>query len=236
MRLTVKQSGSYIVGALLCCLATSLHLLAQEQAIKKQSQTSLASEPLNEDGFKPLFDGKSFEGWEGNMKFFRIESSAIVAGNLSEKIPNNEFLCTKERYENFELRLDAKLIGQGDNAGVQFRSQRIPNHHEVIGYQCDIGLMGKDRSIWGALYDESRRKKFMAEAPEDSLKWINKDDWNQIRIIASGSKIEIYVNGHRTVSFTEQEKDIAATGMIGLQIHSGPPAEAWYRNIRLKPL
>ncbi len=60
----------------------------------------------------------------------------------------------------FELRLQAKLVGDGKNAGIQFRSQRIPNHHEVIGYQCDMGEMG-NRSIWGSIYDESRRKKFI---------------------------------------------------------------------------
>ncbi|MFO0939376.1 MAG: DUF1080 domain-containing protein [Pirellulales bacterium] len=221
--------------AMICLFSTGAQLLNAQQAATG-TQPPVVSAPLDETGFKPLFDGKSFDGWEGNMKFFRIEDSAIVAGNLKEKIPNNEFLCTEQKYENFELRLDAKLIGQGDNAGVQFRSERIPNHHEVIGYQCDIGLMGKDRSIWGALYDESRRKKFLAETPVDSIKQVNQGEWNNLRIIAKGDNIQIYVNGTKTVDYKEQDLDIAKTGIIGLQIHSGPPAEAWYRNVRIKPL
>lgn len=222
-------------GVMICLLgAGARNLVAQQPSTKLQP--SATSAPLDEAGFKPLFDGKSFDGWEGNMKFFRIEDSAIVAGNLKEKIPNNEFLCTKQKYENFELRLDAKLIGQGDNAGVQFRSERIPNHHEVIGYQCDIGLVGKDRSIWGALYDESRRKKFLAEPSADSIKQVNQGEWNNLRIIAKDNHIQIYVNGTKTVDYTEQEKDIAKSGIIGLQIHSGQPAEAWYRNVRIKVL
>ena len=222
--------------AILSCQFVILPSWLRAQNASEKTQPTKASAPLDEAGFKPLFDGKSFDGWEGNMKFFRIEDSAIVAGNLREKIPNNEFLCTKQKYENFELRLDAKLIGQGDNAGVQFRSERIPNHHEVIGYQCDIGLVGKDRSIWGALYDESRRKKFLAEPPADSIKQVNQGEWNNLRIIAKDKSIQIYVNGTKTVDYTEQEKEIAKTGIIGLQIHSGPPAEAWYRNIRIKAL
>ena len=103
-----------------------------------------------ESGFKPLFDGKSFAGWEGNLDVFRIEGGAIIAGNLKKPIPRNEFLCTKKSYGDFELRLKAKLVGAGNNAGVQFRSKRIPNHHEVIGYQCDMGdAFGG--SVWGAL-------------------------------------------------------------------------------------
>ncbi len=212
--------------------------IAQTESGKTQTSTAAAASNAAQDetGFKPLFDGKTLEGWEGNLQYFRVESGAIVAGNLKNKIPNNEFLCSKERYANFELRLDAKLIGEGDNAGVQFRSERIPNHHEVIGYQCDIGMVGKDRSIWGALYDESRRKKFMADTPADSLKIIKKEDWNAIRVVAKDNKIQIFVNGQQMVDYTEQDKDIAATGIIGLQIHSGPPAEAWYRNVRIKLL
>jgi hypothetical protein len=92
----------------------------------------------NDEDFTPLFDGKTFEGWEGNMQMFRIEDGAIVAGNLKSAIPRNEFLATKKDYGDFELRLKAKLTGEGDNAGIQIRSRRIPDHHEMIGYQCDI--------------------------------------------------------------------------------------------------
>ena len=97
--------------------------------------------PDLEEGFVSLFDGKTLAGWEGDTKTFRVENGAILAGSLQDPIPRNEFLCTTRRYENFELRFEAKLVGPGKNAGVQFRSERIPNHHEVIGYQCDIGVM-----------------------------------------------------------------------------------------------
>ena len=93
----------------------------------------------DEQDFKSLFDGKTFDGWEGNLDIFRIEQKAIVGGTLDARIPHNEFLCTKKEYGDFELRLSAKLAGQGNNAGIQFRSKRIPDHHEVIGYQCDMG-------------------------------------------------------------------------------------------------
>lgn len=199
------------------------------QAIAVQPATT-------EEGFKSLFDGATLSGWEGNLDYFRVQDGAIVAGTLKEKIPNNEFLCTKEKFRDFELRLQAKLIGQGHNAGVQFRSQRIPNHHEVSGYQCDIGLIGTDRSIWGALYDESRRKKFLAEPPPNSFGSIKHQEWNNLRIVAQGSKIEIFVNDQRMTEYDEKESEIERDGIIGLQIHSGPPTEAWYRHIRIKSL
>ena len=182
-----------------------------------------------------LFDGKTTKGWEGNMKWFRVQDGAVVAGTLKEKIPHNEFLCTEKEYGDFELRLEAKLTGQGTNAGVQFRSKRIPNDTELIGYQADIGTM-KDRSIWGALYDESRRRKFLQDNAEVSTAATKKDDWNELRIVCKGHRIQIFVNGKQTVDYTEKEDGIPQTGIIGLQIHSGPPTECWYRNIQIRSL
>ena len=81
-----------------------------------------ADGPKLEEGFKPLFDGKSFEGWEGNRQVFQIRDGAIVGGSLQEKVVRNEFLTAKKRYGDFELRLQFKLLGKGANAGVQLRS------------------------------------------------------------------------------------------------------------------
>ena len=103
-----------------------------------------------------IFNGKTLDGWEGNLKIFRVQDGAIVGGSMNEKVVRNEFLCTTRPYGDFELRLKFKLLGQGANAGVQFCTKRIPNHHEVAGYQADMG-----DGWWGALYDESRRKKIL---------------------------------------------------------------------------
>ncbi len=175
-------------------------------------------------------------GWEGNSEYFRMENDAIVAGNLNTAIPNNEFLCTEKSYKNFEIKLQAKLTGEGQNAGIQFRSKRIPDHFEVIGYQCDMGRAG-DQSIWGALYDESRRREFLVLPPSDSIRKVLKEnDWNQFIIRAEGPRIQIWLNGFQTVDYVEQVKDIDEEGIICLQIHSGPPAEAWYKDIEIKEL
>ena len=188
-----------------------------------------------EVGFVSLFDGKSLAGWEGNLKVFRVADGAIVAGSQAEPIANNEFLCTEKEYGDFELRLKAKLVGLGDNAGIQFRSARLPDHHEAIGYQCDMGSAW-GRKIWGALYDESRRNKMLAEgAPDEIKKACQENDWNEFVIRCEGNHIQIWLNGLQTVDYTEEE-DVAKKGIIGLQIHGGKPAEASYKDIRIKEL
>jgi len=186
----------------------------------------------DEGGFTPLFDGKSFDGWEGNLEAFRIEDGAIVGGTIEEKVPRNEFLTTEEQYSDFELRLKFLLKGQGANAGVQIRSRRMPGHHEMIGYQADLG-----DGWWGCLYDESRRRKVLAGPPKNERgQGIDRDGFNDYRIRCEGRRIQLWINGRQTVDYTEPDESIEQTGLIGLQIHGGPPTEAWYKDIRIKEL
>lgn len=179
-----------------------------------------------------LFDGESFDGWEGPLESFRIEDSAIVAGNLNAPIPKNQFLSTKETFGDFELRFKFKMIGEKVNAGVQFRTKRIPNHHEVIGYQADMG-----GNYWGALYDEQRRKKVLAGPDlEKVMEVVNHQDWNEYVVRAEGDHIQLWLNGMKTVDYIEEDGTVERSGIIALQVHSGGPMEAWYKDIRLMRL
>ena len=189
-----------------------------------------------EEGFRSLFNGKTLAGWEGDTNTFSVKEGAIHGGSLEKKVPRNEFLCSEETFTNFELRLEARLQGEGKNAGIQFRSSRIQNHHEVIGYQCDMGEM-PGRSIWGSLYDESRRRTMLQHGDAEKLKeTVKTDEFNAITIRCEGARIQIWVNDLQTVDYTEKEADIARSGIIGLQIHGGAPALASYRHIRIKVL
>lgn len=208
--------------------------LLSASAIESSLQRLRAEE--REAGFKPLFDGKTFDGWEGDLKTFRIEDGAIVGGTMKERIPRNEFLCTKQEFGDFELRLQAKLAGDGANAGVQFRTKRIPNHHEVIGYQCDMGHM-EGRCIWGSLYDESRRKKFLIHGDKDKVeKAFKPGEWNDFVVRCEGPRVQIWLNGVPTIDYKEDDEKVERTGVIAVQIHGGPPSEASYRKIRIKQL
>jgi len=187
------------------------------------------------DDYRTLFDGQSLAGWEGNFEVFRVQDGAIVGGSLENPLEHNEFLCTQREFADFELHLKAKLIGGVKrNAGIQFRSRRMPNHYEVIGYQADMGgLPGK--LIWGCLYDESRRSEYLARPPQEKILGVLKfEDWNEYVIRCQGKRVQLSVNGVELVDYTEKDDSLEQTGIIGLQIHSGPPAEAWYKDIRIK--
>ena len=185
-----------------------------------------------DDGFTPLLTNSSFEGWEGPLESFRFEDGAVVGGTLEKPIPKNQFLSTKKSYADFELRVEFRLVGENVNAGVQIRSRRIPDHHEMIGYQADLG-----QSYWGFLYDESRRRRFLAQADVDALNEVlDRDGWNEYRIRCEGPRIRLWINDLLTADWTETDPSVELEGAIALQIHSGPPSEAWYRNVRVREL
>ena len=216
------------VSVLIVCVAVFAILLTR--------MCFVAAAPLedkkSDDGFLTLFDGKSLKGWDGDSKVFRIDEMAIIGGQLKEKIPHNFFLSTQDEYADFELQLEFRLIGEATNAGVQLRSKRIPDHHEMIGYQADLG-----QDYWGALYDESRRNKVMASPDKDKLaKVLKPGEWNKYRILCEGRHIQLWINDFQTVDYTETDETIGQSGLIAVQIHGGPPGEAHYRNIRIRKI
>lgn len=231
-RLKVLRMKHLVI--VLFVLAAGLGTLAADETVKKASP------------WTSLFDGRSLKGWEGDLRWFRVEDGVIKAGSLEQSIPHNQFLCTSDAFGDFELRLEVKITPPKTNAGIQFRSLRIPGHHEVLGYQADAG-----GPLWGDLYDESRDRKTLAGADREALaKVLKPDGWNEYVIRCQGSRVQLWLNGLKTVDYTEQRpypqrqagtithgaKILPPQGIVGLQIHGGPPGEAWYKGIRIKKL
>ncbi|MSU41432.1 MAG: DUF1080 domain-containing protein, partial [Pedosphaera sp.] len=84
---------------------------------------------------------------------------------------------------------------------------------------------------------ESRRNRVLAKADAAVIeKIIKRDDWNRYEIRCEGKRVRLSINGTQTVDYTESEEKIAQHGIIAVQIHGGPPSEAWYRKITLEEL
>ncbi|MFM9954291.1 MAG: DUF1080 domain-containing protein, partial [Opitutaceae bacterium] len=185
----------------------------------------------------PLSDGKTFTGWEGNTTTqWRIEDGAFTAGSLERKQPHNDYLATIKEFGDFELTLKWKLEGTEGfvNGGVQFRSKRAPKGREVIGFQADLGA-GHD----GSLYEMGgRRRKTLVRPSDEVFEKARKPlgEWNDYRIRAEGSRIQIWLNGVQTVDYTETDPAIATAGIIALQIHGNSTAVVRYKDIAITEL
>lgn len=184
-----------------------------------------------------LFDGRTFRGWEGDTNgTWQIRDGALVGGSLSKRVPHNEFICTQRAFTNFVLHVSFRLLGTNGfvNGGVQVRSKHIAKPvYELSGYQVDMG----DPEWWGSLYDESRRDKVMAKSNMAEVnKVLKRQDWNEYLISCEGKRIRAWLNGLLTVDYLEPDDTIPQDGIIGLQIHGGGIAEAWYKNITIVEL
>ena len=184
----------------------------------------------------PIFDGRTLTGWEGDTtSTWRVVDGCIEAGSLERNQPRNEFLAWREELANFDLTLRWKVEGTKGfvNGGVQLRSRRVPSHHEMVGYQADLGA-GYD----GGLYDESRRNRFLAQPDAATKAQALKPtgEWNTYRIRAEGPRIRIWLNGVQTVDYTETEPDIDMSGIIAVQIHGGATSIVRYKDLRIEEL
>jgi len=183
----------------------------------------------------PLFDGKSFKGWDGDtQKTWRIVDGTIQGGSLTTMVPRNEFVATTQSFTNFIVRAKFKIEGTEGfvNSGIQVRSQRVPNDSEMIGYQADIG-----DGWWGALYDESRRNKVLAKPSDAEMgKPVKKGQWNDYEVRCEGPRLILKINGVTTVDYTEKDPSIPQYGRIGLQVHGAGKTLVSFKDVTVQVL
>jgi predicted dehydrogenase len=198
------------------------------EAIRSGRVVEPARQPA---AWRDLFDGRSLQGWvQDTPNIWTVRDGMIVGKH--EGLKWNDFLRTSESFEDFELELEFRLVNGQGNSGIQFRS--IPDRqqeHEMYGYQADIG-----QNYWGSLYDESRRRKVLVQAPQPAIDKLDKAGWHKYAVRAHGRSIALTIDGMRTVNYVEQEPGILTRGLVALQVHSGPGIEVHFRNIRLREL
>jgi len=202
-------------------------------ALALKNKLEVAAKPFRE-GWEVLFDGRRSIDWQGGGGMFRVEDDAIVGGSLKRRVSRKAFLYGEKQYGDFELCLKVKAVGDRPNGGVVFRS-RFTDANSAIGYQAKVGVAGGILAS-GGLFDEGRSGKPLAVADRTKLPQIWKaNDWNDYRILCTGRRIRVWLNGHQTVEYTETRPIAAAGGAVGLQIHpSRTLCEVWYKDIRIR--
>jgi hypothetical protein len=227
---------------------------AQQPAAPPRRMPNLADlvKPLPESGFRPIFDGKSLSGWDGDPGFWRVEGGAIVGQTEKDKQPRqNTFLIWRGGSPaNFELKLEYRLTGF--NSGIQIRSVELPDVKWAMkGYQADID--GEQR-FTGQFYEERGRGflalrgqiTYVGEGAKPGLvgslgdnaalkELIKGDAWNDLHLIARGNTLIQILNGRvMSVVIDDDTAGRRMDGLIGIQAHVGPPMKIEVRNIRIK--
>jgi len=191
----------------------------------------------SDDGFTPLFDGKTLDGWtqRGGKAKYSVEDGTIVGCS----VPNtsNSFLCTDRIFGDFILELEFK-VDDGLNSGVQVRSNSLPSYKNgrVHGYQVEIDPSARAWS--GGIYDEGRRGWLNNLKENDpARKAFRHNAWNRFRIRCEGDSIKTWING---VAAADLKDSMTPEGFIALQVHGvggkTTPMRVRFRDIRIKEL
>jgi hypothetical protein len=73
-------------------------------------------------GYKQIFDGKSFAGWDADPTIWRIENGLMVGETLEGKPRGNNYIVYRgDKTRDFDLKLQMK-IEKGGGGGIQYRS------------------------------------------------------------------------------------------------------------------
>lgn len=202
-----------------------------------------------DDGFTPLFDGKTLIGWKNPYDYGKAE---VVDGEIRLTADRKFFLVTEKSFGDFIFEGEILLPEGQANSGFMFRAHVEKN--KVFGYQAEVD--GSDDRKWaGGLYDEGRRGWFISPrnnagkdatdadkaACKESIAAFRKragdsfkrHDWNKYRITCQGKKIKIEVNG---VVTTDVEDGMDASGPIGIQHHGEKGQTYRFRNLRIREL
>jgi len=211
----------------------------------------------DEPGFQSIFDGKTLAGWEGNPTYWRAENGVLV-GEITPAnvIKSNTFIIWRGGSPaDFELKMDYRITDAG-NSGINYRSVVVPdavtpeNKFAMKGYQFDLD--GRKRYD-GNNYEEKGRL-FLAVrgqmsrvvggrppivlstfASSDELAAVPTADWNAAHLIVRGNMATHILNGRlMSITVDDDPPNRKLDGLIGMQVHVGPPMKIEYRNIRLK--
>ncbi|MEO6005681.1 MAG: DUF1080 domain-containing protein [Opitutus sp.] len=210
-----------------------------------------------ETGFTSIFDGKTLTGWDGDPTYWRAEDGVLVGEITPEtELKSNTFIIWRgDEPEDFELKLEYRITPSG-NSGINYRSVIVAdsvtpaNTHAMRGYQCDID--GRNRYT-GNNYEEKGRlflavrgqlTRVVGDRPPIVLSTLGDNtalasvlisEWNSVHLLVRGHLLVHTVNGQvMSMTIDDDAAHRTTKGMIGVQVHVGPPMKVEYRNIRLK--
>ncbi len=195
-----------------------------------------------EDGFVPLFDGKSLDGWTVIGK--RGDGYGVKDGMIYCADGGGGKLMTEKQYDDFVLRFEFRMPPGGSNNGLGIRAP-LEGNAAYNGMELQIldekaALSGK----WGTLKDAQYHGSIYLVAPAKKGAMKPAGEWNLQEVTAKGSRITVVLNGQTILDFDvstvtdpkvlEEHPGLKnATGHIGFLGHND---YIEFRNIRIKEL
>ena len=189
---------------------------------------------IDSDGWTHLFNGSDLTGWKTgeNPESWTVEDSSLTGiGERSHLFYTGDEL--KDGFKNFELEVEVmtqKLANSGIYFHTEFQEENWPSKgHEIQVNNTHLGIhdyteLKKTGSLYGI------RNTYKAFARDN--------EWNKIRIVVQGARVEVWVNDINTVDYVMPggpDNNPLSSGTFALQCHD-PDSKVQYRSVRVKRL
>jgi hypothetical protein len=186
------------------------------------------------DGWTPLFDGKTFDGWKANEKpetFTIKDGELIVRGDRAHLFYTGPVM--NHDFKNFELKADIMAL-KGANSGVYFHTEFQDSGWPAKGYEVQVNNTHTDTKKGAGLY--GIKDNFTAPAKDG--------EWYTMTIKVEGKHVVISVNDKVITDYTEEENAkrdaqfkgrLISNGTFAIQGHD-PGSEVHFKNIQVKAL
>lgn len=241
--------------AILSPLMASASLFAHSVSKTPRKVPQILPLDDSDTGFRQIFDGKTLGGWDGDPAYWRVEDGELVGEvTASNLLKRNSFIIWRGgKPKNFELKVEYRISELG-NSGINYRSIETRGARWVLrGPQADIvdhnGGTGQNYEEGGrGLLAHRGDMTYIATGANPQIiamlgtsselnTFIKVNDWNRYDLIVRGNLMIHILNGHIMSEVIDDDRiNRKFSGLIGLQVHVGPPMKVEYRHVLLKTL
>ena len=205
----------------------------------------------NAEDFQSLFNGKDLSGWAGKTEFWSVKDGAIFGQTTKDKPTKGNTFLVWQGGDVGDFVFKAKVRFEGNNSGVQYRSELIgkPEEFVVKGYQADLhpkpeyfGMLYAEK--WRGIVAQRFQRVFVGTDGKpkvvgevgDKKQNLVETEWNELTIIAVGNRQIHQVNGITTMDLTDNHPEAKRKGILALQLHAGAPMTVEFKDIGLRHL
>ena len=180
---------------------------------------------LGRSMWKPLFDGKTLDGWSTLPGGKWDVKDGVIVGTSEASERRHGMLVSDKRRNDFTVRLKYKALK--GNSGLYFRADKVDGAVGVHGFQAEIA----DVNDIGGLYETGGRAWVVKPTPEQVKKYHKVGEWNEMTVSAHGRRIVVHVNGRKTAELKDAPGRLE--GHLGLQLHGGQEMHVEFKEIEM---